>query len=77
MKRRKCKGVLFPGKSVYTHSYSRFRFPKDFVLVSSLYFDPSVCMKSPYDHSPPSSAEVQRMRGGIPPLTSTYSWRGA
>jgi hypothetical protein len=28
------------------------------------------------DHSPPSSAEA-RMRGAIPPLPNTSSWRGA
>jgi len=28
------------------------------------------------DHSPPSSAEVKRMRGAIPPFPNTPSWRG-
>jgi len=29
------------------------------------------------DHSLPSSAEVKRMRGDIPPLPNTPSWHGA
>jgi hypothetical protein len=29
------------------------------------------------DHSPPASAEAKECVGTVPPLSNTYSWRGA
>jgi hypothetical protein len=33
--------------------------------------------ESEANHSPPSSAEVKKLLGFLPPLPNTFSWRGA